>query len=410
MKFVVEQVSKCSGRIGALSSIERLPDRTFLTPLLLFVNPNLSREVMELANLRDFAIALPVSNVEQMEKPLQAFKKGISEFVGLKESLTFLTIRNTTELTPTGHHERGSLPIWRKAGKINLTAQRHMNIVAAGNPDFYMPLADGDTWKDCSKKRVTKACERTQEFFEACLNLHKSLDGTVTSRMIAAVEGGYNEFERKKSVEMLATEGAGEHIAGYLLDGFHRNGYEATQVDVTAVKEIVKFTTALLPEDKMRLMFGSYLPHVTLQLIALGIDIFDTSLVHLVTSLNRALVFNFDLSNPVKRTPEIDLTDASYKEDFTAFLDTCDCLACRQHTKAYTNHLLLTGELLGPMLLTIHNLHHYKRFFEAIRECIKNDKLQELIDLVSDQYKQAESLKYEQPEITKKSVKRHHSE
>lgn len=78
-----------------------------------------------------------------------------------------------------------------------------------------------------------------------------------------------------------------------------------------------------------------------------------------------------------------------YKEDFTPFLENCECLACKKHTRAYTNHLLVTRELLGPMLLTIHNLHHYKRFFESIRRNIKDDKLPELLSLVTDQYKEA---------------------
>lgn len=45
MKFVLESVTKCSGRLGLLTNIERLPDKTFRTPLLLFLNPQLSREV-----------------------------------------------------------------------------------------------------------------------------------------------------------------------------------------------------------------------------------------------------------------------------------------------------------------------------------------------------------------------------
>lgn len=77
-------------------------------------------------------------------------------------------------------------------------------------------------------------------------------------------------------------------------------------------------------------------------------------------------------------------------------VDKCECLACKNHTRAYINHLIITKELLGPMLLTIHNLHYYKKFFEAIRESINNDKLQELVSLVSEQYKDVEKvLKYE---------------
>ena len=112
MKFVVESVSKCSGRLGMLSSIERLADRSYKTPFLMFLNPNLSREVLELSGFNlssDFGILLPISNIEQMEKPLTAFKNGISEFVGLKECLTMITLKNSSESSVTGHHERGRI-------------------------------------------------------------------------------------------------------------------------------------------------------------------------------------------------------------------------------------------------------------------------------------------------------------
>lgn len=45
MKFVIETASKCSGRLGLLTSIERLPEALFRTPLLLYLNPQLTREV-----------------------------------------------------------------------------------------------------------------------------------------------------------------------------------------------------------------------------------------------------------------------------------------------------------------------------------------------------------------------------
>lgn len=98
-------------------------------------------------------------------------------------------------------------------------------------------------------------------------------------------------------------------ISGYFLDGFHRNGHEAAELDTVALKDIVKYTLSMLPENKMRLMFGGYLPQTTLELISLGIDIFDTSFVNIATNMNRAIVFNFDLKNPIKRFPEIDLMD-----------------------------------------------------------------------------------------------------
>lgn len=309
MKFIVESVSKCSGRLGLLSNIERLADRTYKTPLLLYLNPGLSREVLELSGFNlsnDFGILLPVTNVEQMETPLTTFKNGIAEFVGLKECLTMMTLKNSSEFSITGHHEKGSVPIFKKSGKLNITPERYMNIMSVSSPDFYTSLADADVWNSCPNKRLIKALDRSESMFEECLKIRESTGNK--GAFIASVQGGFSEFERKRCIKHLMEHD--EQIFGYFIDGIHRNGHEATLTDQQALRSIVKTTLENLPENKIKFMFGSYFPHVALELISLGIDVLDTSFVNIVTSFNRALTFNFDVNDSSKRYPEIDLMDA----------------------------------------------------------------------------------------------------
>lgn len=310
MKFVVESVSKCSGRIGLLSNIERLPDRVYKTPLLLFLFPNLSREVLELTNfdlLNDFGVLLPFSNIDQIEKSLKLYQKGIAEFIGLKECLTLITLKNTSEKSITGHHERGSIPIFRRAGRLNVKPEKYMSIIEASKVDAYTSLADSDTWAGCPSKRLLKSIDRSEDMFDECMTIIK--EKSINTPLIASVQGGFSEYERKKSIEHLRK--FDDKIFGYFLDGFHRNGHEAAVLDQSAFKQIVKSTVSILPEDKMKLMLGCYLPHVVLELVGMGIDVFDSSFVNLVTNRNRAMVFNFDLENPTAKTfPEIDLMDA----------------------------------------------------------------------------------------------------
>lgn len=344
---------------------------------------------------KDFAVSLPVHNVEQMEKPVKLFGKGIAEFHALKDCLTFMTLHNSSEFIPSRPHEKGAVAVYKRGGRVNITPQRYMEMMETFQPDFYTTIADADTHKDCPKRRVVKACDRSESMFEQSVLLKTSSALLKNSFLIASVQGGFNQWERKRMVEHLKQHD--ESIDGYFIDGVHRNGHEATTLEVSSLKEIVKFTNSMLPEDKLKVMLGAFLPQVTLELILLGIDVFDSSFVNLVTNANRAMIFNFHLSEPVKRFPEIDLMDSKFKDDFAPFVEGCQCLACRKHTRAYTNHLLKTHELLGPMLLTIHNLHHYRQFFEAIRDAIKDDKLPELLTLVSEQYKESKNvLTYEQ--------------
>jgi queuine tRNA-ribosyltransferase accessory subunit len=263
--------------------------------------------VLELSSFNlgnDFGILLPFSSIENMQAPLQASKKGISEFVGLKECLTMITLKNPAENTPTGNHEKGSVPIFKKSGKLNVTPQIFSNMIEVANPDFYTTLADGDTWLNCPNKRVIKALDRSESMLDECMNISCQPHPPV----LASVQGAFNEFDRKKFVSYLKKYE--EKIFGYFIDGLHRNGHEATLIDQQELEKIVKSTISLLPEEKMKIMLGAYLPHVTLKLIANGIDIVDSSFIQIVTNLNRALVFNFDLDSDVRRFPEIDLLDA----------------------------------------------------------------------------------------------------
>jgi hypothetical protein len=72
---------------------------------------NFLQQVLELSGIdhtKDFALALPVINVEQMEKPVELSQKTIAEFIGLKFGLTFMLLKNPSCFSPSGSHEKGS--------------------------------------------------------------------------------------------------------------------------------------------------------------------------------------------------------------------------------------------------------------------------------------------------------------
>jgi queuine tRNA-ribosyltransferase subunit QTRTD1 len=75
---------------------------------------------------------------------------------------------------------------------------------------------------------------------------------------------------------------------------------------------------------------------------------------------------------------EILMSDPSLKMDMSPLVADCECYTCRKHTRAYIHHLLAVREMLGKVLLMIHNLHHYTVFFQSIQEAIKQDRLEDL--------------------------------
>ncbi|XP_072017955.1 queuine tRNA-ribosyltransferase accessory subunit 2-like isoform X2 [Amphiura filiformis] len=92
-----------------------------------------------------------------------------------------------------------------------------------------------------------------------------------------------------------------------------------------------------------------------------------------------------DSSNNDMTVYEVNLKESRFFDDFRPVLPSCSCYCCQNHTRAYINHLLNTKELLAHVLLTIHNLHHYFRFFEAIRESIAKGTFEHLVKLVTEE-------------------------
>ena len=73
MKFVIEPATKCAGRLGLLTGIDRIPDKSYKTPLLLFTEYNLSREVLEISGFQNIAVLLSLDCSIQMTNALKLY-------------------------------------------------------------------------------------------------------------------------------------------------------------------------------------------------------------------------------------------------------------------------------------------------------------------------------------------------
>lgn len=126
----------------------------------------------------------------------------------------------------------------------------------------------------------------------------------------APVEGGYNAQYRETSIKQLNEYDNQEIIGGYFLDGFHSNGESARHLDSSKICEIVQKCNTLLPPNKLKVMLGAYSPTLVIQLIQLGVDVFDSTYVYLATSANQALTFCFDVNAAGQESKfAIDLSD-----------------------------------------------------------------------------------------------------
>ncbi|XP_015124980.1 queuine tRNA-ribosyltransferase accessory subunit 2 isoform X2 [Diachasma alloeum] len=330
MKFITDSVSRCA-RLGTLSELEKFPEAIFETPLLL---------------------------------------------VYTREYPTMLTIQDPSKKTPRGYQKHITTAIWTKHGHHAITPDIYMNLVEAFKPDIYVALCDGDSNEETSEKKITKIVERSKRQFEKCFERHKSSDILKNTCMLGAVEGGYDLTAREQSARFLREK----NLEGYVIDGLHVNGPEVQNISFGKIKEVVHHTLDLLPPEKLKVSMGCWSPNVLLELIDSGVDIFDSSYPYVMTETAKAITFTCDSHNHGNNYNPglvISISDKSYVEDFSPICDRCQCLTCKNHTRAYLNHLYNTKELLFSVLLMMHNTHTYLEFFKTIREHIRKGTFQQ---------------------------------
>ena len=154
-----------------------------------------------------------------------------------------------------------------------------------------------------------------------------------------------------------------ESLAGLNELGFH--GIAIGGLSVGEPKEemqrILAHTGPRLPADKPHYLMGVGTPEDLVEGVANGIDMFDC--VMPTRNARNGWLFT--------RYGDIRIRNARYRDDELPLDETCTCYTCRNFSRAYLHHLDRTGEMLGPRLNTIHNLHYYLDLMREMRAAIE---------------------------------------
>lgn len=122
-------------------------------------------------------------------------------------------------------------------------------------------------------------------------------------------------------------------------------------------------------------------PHGILEAVSCGIDLFTVPFVGQATDAGIALAFSFPHfpdSGPSKPLPlGIDMWSPSYASEVSPLVEGCRCYTCSSHHRAYVHHLLSAKEMVGWVLLQLHNHHVMDHFFEGIRTSFSENSLEE---------------------------------
>ena len=186
----------------------------------------------------------------------------------------------------------------------------------------------------------------------------KMVHNNPNQMLFGIVQGGYFKDLRKFSAE---------ETVKLDFDGYSIGGVANDNESKEDMYKAIDYSIPYLPEDKIRYLMGVGEPIDLIEGVIRGIDIFDCVLPTRLARHGHAFTKN----------GKINLKNAQYKEDFTPLDINCDCYACKNYTKSYIRHLIVSEETFGQRLLSIHNIRFLIHLMEQVRESIKNDNILE---------------------------------
>lgn len=231
-----------------------------------------------------------------------------------------------------------------------LTPERSMEIQRLLGSDIVMafdecPPAGVDAKRaEASMDRSMRWAARSRTGFDA------GGEHAARAALFGIQQGSLDEKLRARSAAALTDIGFDGYAIGGLAVG---EGQEA-------MFGVLDYAPAQLPADKPRYLMGVGKPDDLVGAVARGVDMFDCVLP--TRSGRNGQAFTWD--GPVN------IRNAKHAEDLGPLDASCDCPVCSNWSRAYLHHLVRSGEMLGAMLMTQHNLHFYQALMQAMRDAI----------------------------------------
>ncbi len=182
-------------------------------------------------------------------------------------------------------------------------------------------------------------------------------------------QGGLDETLRKVSADALIDIGFDGYAVGGLAVG---EGHEA-------MCACLDYAPGQLPEDRPRYLMGVGKPDDIVEAVRRGIDMFDCVLPTRSGRTGQA----FTADGP------LNIRNARFAEDQEPLEPGCPCPTCTKFERAYVHHLVRSGEILGAMLMTEHNLWFYQRLMQGLRDAIAETRLTQFASEFLTRYRAA---------------------
>ena len=233
---------------------------------------------------------------------------------------------------------------------LELSPRRAVRIQEALGSDVAMVL-DHVVALPNRPERIRDAAERTIRWAQ----LSRQAATRSDQALFAIIQGGLDPQLRIDSARRLAEL----DFPGYALGGLSVGEEPAEMLRVLDV------TVPEMPAEKPRYLMGVGRPEDLLEAIRRGVDMFDC----VMPTRNGRNAMAFTDHGTLR------LRNAQYERDPRPLEEGCPCPACRR-SRAYIRHLCAAGEMLGPILLSIHNLTYYQRLLSGARSAIAEDRFE----------------------------------
>ena len=261
-----------------------------------------------------------------------------------------------------------SLEQLRKITEDGVTFRSHLD----GTPHALTPeravaiqeLLDADitmVLDECTPFPATETVAR--ESMERSMRWAARCKAAFTARpgygLFGIVQGSVYPELRQRSAEALREIGFDGYAVGGLAVG---EGQEA-------MFEVLDATVPHLPTERPRYLMGVGKPADIVGAVRRGVDMFDCVLPTRSGRTGQAFT----------RRAVLNIFNARHRDDPRPLDPDCPCPTCGDYSRAYLHHLFKAKEMLGPILLTRHNLHHYQQVMAGLRQAIERGNLEDFV-------------------------------
>ena len=352
-------------RLGKLTTAHGIVD----TPIFMPVGTAATVKAMHLKDVEEAGAQIILANTYHLM--LRPGEKNINEMGGVRKFMGW----NKPLLTDSGGFQIMSLGKLRKVENEGVTFKSHLD----GTKYFLSPKISTDIQNALDatiSMQLDECIPFPASYEESERSMKLSLEWALKSRDAFEERKGYGQFGIVQgSTYSDLRELSSKKLVEIDFDGYAIGGLAVGEGQELMFKTL-DFTTKHMPLDKPRYLMGVGKPDDLIGAVKRGVDMFDCVLPTRSGRTGQAFTSR----------GTVNIKNARHILDKRPLDNNCDCHTCKNFSRAYLHHLFKAQEILGLMLLSLHNIHFYITLMKNIRNSIKLREFDKFEKIFLDKY------------------------